>query len=166
MTDFSSVKEKNAKDVLMFLFASSTSIWIACQSDSEVSCIVDVLFLLKLPLSPGLRFLEYLLNLFWNCVSFKMDDDRELRITSGSIIGVIMLLIAMLPRDIRRDFVSRLNEMNLAQEREECNQVMIASDAPENEDMGHTTTASEGEVLEDPPALESDGELSELFEAE
>ena len=95
-----------------------------------------------------------------------MDDDRELRITSGSIIGVIMLLIAMLPRDIRRDFVSRLNEMTLAQEQEERNQVMVASDAPENEDMGQATTASEGEVLEDPPALESDGELSELFEAE
>ena len=92
-----------------------------------------------------------------------MDDDRELRITSGSIIGVLMLLIAMLPRDIRRDFVSRLNEMNLAQEQEERNQVMIASDAPENEDMGHTTTASQGEVLEDPPALESDGELSDCL---
>ena len=95
-----------------------------------------------------------------------MDDDRELRITSGSIIGVIMLLIAMLPRDIRRDFVSRLNEMTLAQEQEERNQVMVARDVPENDDMGQATTASEGEVIDDPPALESDGELSELFEAE
>ena len=93
-----------------------------------------------------------------------MDDDRELRITSGSIIGVIMLLIAMLPRDIRRDFVSRLNEMNLAQEREERNQVMVARDAPENDDMGRTT--SEGDVIDDPPVLESDEEFSELFEAE
>ena len=93
-----------------------------------------------------------------------MDDDRELRITSGSIIGVIMLLIAMLPRDIRRDFVSRLNEMSLAQEREERNQVMVARDAPENDDMGRTT--SEGEVIDDPPVLESDEEFSELFEAE
>ena len=93
-----------------------------------------------------------------------MDDDRELRITSGCIIGVIMLLIAMLPRDIRRDFVSRLNEMNLAQEREERNQVMVARDAPENDDMGRTT--SEGEVIDDPPVLESDEEFSELFEAE
>ena len=93
-----------------------------------------------------------------------MDDDRELRITSGSIIGVIMLLIAMLPRDIRRDFVSRLNEMNLAQEREERNQVMVARDAPENDDMGRTTSA--GEVIDDPPVLESDEEFSELFEAE
>ena len=93
-----------------------------------------------------------------------MDDDRELRITSGSIIGVIMLLIAMLPRDIRRDFVSRLSEMNLAQEREERNQVLVARDAPENDDMGRTT--SEGEVIDDPPVLESDEEFSELFEAE
>ena len=95
-----------------------------------------------------------------------MDDDRELRITSGSIIGVIMLLIAMLPRDIRRDFVSRLNEMNLAQEREECNQVMVARDAAENDDMRRATTTSEGEVIDDPPVLESDEEFSELFEAE
>ena len=93
-----------------------------------------------------------------------MDDDRELRITSGSIIGVIMLLIAMLPRDIRRDFVSRLNEMNLAQEREEINQAMVARDAPENDDMWRTT--SEGEVIDDPPVFESDEEFSELFEAE
>ena len=93
-----------------------------------------------------------------------MDDDRELRTTSGAIIGVIMLLIALLPRDIRRDFVSRLNEMNLAQEREERNQVMVARDAPENDDMGRTT--SEGEVIDDPPVLESDEEFSELFEAE
>ena len=92
-----------------------------------------------------------------------MDDDRELGITSGAIIGVIMLLIAMLPRDIRRDSVSRLNEMTLAQE---LNQVMVARDAPENDDVGQATTASEGEVMDDPPVLESDGELSELFEAE
>ena len=74
-----------------------------------------------------------------------------------------MLLIAMLPRDIRRDFVSRLNEMYLAQEREERNQVMVARDAPENDG---TTTTSEGEVIDDPPVLESDEEFSELFEAE
>ena len=127
---------------------------------SSLSC------LLKLPLSQGLRFRKRLLNLIWNCVSFKMDDDRELRITSGAIIGVIMLLITMLPRDIRRDFVSRLNEMTLAQEQEERNQVMVARDVPENDDMGQATTASEGEVIDDPPVLESDGEYSELFEAE
>ena len=54
--------------------------------------------------------------------------------------------------------------MNLAQEREEHNQVMVARDAPENDDMGRTT--SEGEVIDDPPVLESDEEFSELFEAE
>ena len=43
-------------------------------------------------------------------MSFKMDDDRELRITSGAVIGVVMLLLAMLPRDIRKDFVSRLHD--------------------------------------------------------
>ena len=57
-----------------------------------------------------------------------MDDDRELRITSGAVIGVVMLLLAMLPRDIRKDFVSRLHEMYLAQEQAERNQVMVARD--------------------------------------
>ena len=93
-----------------------------------------------------------------------MDDDRELRTTSGAIIGVIMLLIALLPRDIRRDFASRLNEMTLAQEQEQINQAVLARDAPENDEMGRTT--SEGEVIDDPPVLESDEEFSELFEAE
>ena len=86
-----------------------------------------------------------------------MDDDRELRTTSGAIIGVIMLLIALLPRDIRRDFASRL-------EQEQINQAVLGRDAPENDEMGRTT--SEGEVIDDPPVLESDEEFSELFEAE
>ena len=93
-----------------------------------------------------------------------MDDDRELRTTSGAVIGVIMLLVALLPRDIRRDFVSRLNEMTLAQEQEQINQAVLARDAPENDEMGRAT--SEGEVIDDPPVLESDEEFSELFEAE
>ena len=93
-----------------------------------------------------------------------MDDDRELRTTSGAIIGVIMLLIALLPRDIRRDFASRLNEMTLAQEQEQINQAALARNAPENDEMGRTT--SEGEVIDGPPVLESDEEFSELFEAE
>ena len=95
-----------------------------------------------------------------------MDDDRELRITSGAIIGVVMLLLAMLPRDIRKDFVSRLHEMNLAEEQAERNQVVVARDTTENDDMGQATTASEGEVIDDPHLHESDGELSELFQAE
>ena len=41
-----------------------------------------------------------------------MDDDRELRIQSGSIIGIIMLLLALLPRDIRLDLISRMHQMN------------------------------------------------------
>ena len=41
-----------------------------------------------------------------------LDDDRELRVPSGSIIGVIMLLLAMLPRDIRSDLIARLHHMN------------------------------------------------------
>lgn len=91
-----------------------------------------------------------------------MDDDRELRITSGAIIGVIMLLLAMLPRDIRRDFVSRLNEMTIAQDREEHN----ASQASTAAELSPVNPGiSDGEVIEDPPQHESDTDiLSELFE--
>ena len=95
-----------------------------------------------------------------------MDDDRELRITSGDIIGVVMLLLAMMPKDIRKDFVSRLHEMNLAEEQTERNQVMATRDATENDDLMQATTASEGEVIDDPHLHESEGELSELLEAE
>ena len=97
-----------------------------------------------------------------------MDDDRELRVTSGAIIGVVMLLLAMMPKDIRRDFVSRLHEMNIAEAQAESNQVVATSEATENDDLMQATTvsASSGEVINDPHVLESDGELSELFEAE
>ena len=95
-----------------------------------------------------------------------MDDGRELRITSGDIVGVVMLLLAMMPKDIRKDFVSRLHEMNLAEEQAERNQVMATRDATENDDLMQATTASEGEVIDDTHQHESDGELSELFEAE
>ena len=40
-----------------------------------------------------------------------IDDSREIRITSGQIIGIIMLLLALLPRDIRADLVARLHSM-------------------------------------------------------
>ena len=53
MTDFSSVKEKNGKDVLMFLFAFSTSRHVSQILKSVASSLSC---LLKLPLSPGLRF--------------------------------------------------------------------------------------------------------------
>ena len=42
--NFSLVKEKNVKDVLMFSFAYSTAFRQACQSDSEANCIVCILF--------------------------------------------------------------------------------------------------------------------------
>ena len=40
-----------------------------------------------------------------------MDESREIRIDSGQVIGLIMLLLAMLPRDIRSDLVNRLHRM-------------------------------------------------------
>ena len=40
-----------------------------------------------------------------------LDDSREIRINSGQVIGLIMLLLAMLPRDIRSDLVDRLHRM-------------------------------------------------------
>ena len=68
-----------------------------------------------------------------------MDDDRELRVQSGSIIGIIMPLLAVLPRDIRRDLISRLHQMNNEYSPEvERNQEVSAAE--------RATTASEGEV--------------------
>ena len=43
---------------------------------------------------------------------------------------------------------------------------MATRDATENDDLMQATTASDGEVIDDPHLPESDGELSELFEAE
>ena len=40
-----------------------------------------------------------------------LDDSREIRINSGQVIGLIMLLLAMLPRDIRSDLIDRLHRM-------------------------------------------------------
>ena len=40
-----------------------------------------------------------------------LDDSREIRINSGQVIGIIMLLLAMLPRDIRSDLIDRLHRM-------------------------------------------------------
>ena len=81
-----------------------------------------------------------------------LDDDRELRISSGSIIGVIMLLLAMVPRDVRSDLIVRLNYMNT--------QETLERDPP--------TTAGTEEVVGSSAAYPednvSDGELSELFE--
>ena len=36
-----------------------------------------------------------------------LDDSREIRVNSGQVIGLIMLLLAMLPRDIRSDLFQR-----------------------------------------------------------
>ena len=81
----------------------------------------------------------------------------------------MMLLLAMMPKDIRRDFLSRLHEMNIAEAQAESNQVVATREATENDDLmqaATTASASSGEVINDPHVLESDGELSELFEAE
>ena len=40
-----------------------------------------------------------------------LDDSREIRVNSGQVTGLIMLLLAMLPRDIRSDLVDRLHRM-------------------------------------------------------
>lgn len=68
--------------------------------------------------------------------SLKMDDDRKLRVPSGSLIGAIMLLLALLPRDIRSDLIARLYRMSTekAIERDQVSEV------------GPTTAALEGEV--------------------
>ena len=80
-----------------------------------------------------------------------LDNDRELRVLSGSIIGVIMLLLAMLPIDVRHDLIGRLHELS----------------AQETQEREQATTAGSDEVLDpaaNPEEGLSDGELSELFE--
>ena len=85
-----------------------------------------------------------------------LDDSREIRVNSGQVIGLIMLLLAMLPRDIRSDLVDRLHRMTT--------QEMV--------DWYSTVDpTSEGEMPESvPPATPgehiSEGEMSEPFEDE
>ena len=79
------------------------------------------------------------------------DDSREIRVTSGAIIGVIMLLLAMLPFDVPHDFIGRLHEMS----------------TQESQDREQATTAGSEGVLDpasNPDDVLSEGELSELFE--
>ena len=68
-----------------------------------------------------------------------------------AIMGVIMLLLGMLPFDVRHDFIGRLHEMS----------------AQESQDREQATTAGSEGVL-DPAANPDDvlpeGELSGLFE--
>ena len=62
-----------------------------------------------------------------------------------------MLLLAMLPRDIRSDLIARLHHMN----------------TQETLERDQATTAGSEEVMNsaaDPEEHVSDGELSELFE--
>ena len=98
-----------------------------------------------------------------------MDDSREIRIDSGQVIGLIMLLLAMLPRDIRSDLVNRLHRMTT----QEMLDWYQNSNAASSERAGHSTVdpTSEGELPESfPPATPgehlSDGEMSELFDDE
>ena len=98
-----------------------------------------------------------------------LDDSREIRINSGQVIGIIMLLLAMLPRDIRSDLIDRLHRMTT----QEMVDWYRTSTAASSERAGNSTVdpTSEGEVPESfPPATPgenlSDGEMSELFEEE
>ena len=93
-----------------------------------------------------------------------IDDSREIRITSGQIIGIIMLLLALLPRDIRADLVARLHSMTT----QELADWYANTTAGSSERAGNSTAdpTSEGEIPADPDENVSEGELSELFEPE
>ena len=98
-----------------------------------------------------------------------LDDSREIRVNSGQVIGLIMLLLAMLPRDIRSDLVDRLHRMTT----QEMVDWYRSSTAASSERAGNSTVdpTSEGEMPESlPPANPgehlSEGEMSELFEDE
>ena len=80
-----------------------------------------------------------------------MDESREIRIDSGQVIGLIMLLLAMLPRDIRSDLVNRLHRMTT----QEMLDWYQTSNAASSERAGHSTVdpTSEGELPESFPQL-------------
>ena len=80
-----------------------------------------------------------------------LDDSREIRINSGQVIGLIMLLLAMLPRDIRSDLIDRLHRMTT----QEMVDWYRTSTAASSERAGNSTVdpTSEGEIPESfPPA--------------
>ena len=97
-----------------------------------------------------------------------LDDSREIRVNSGQVIGLIMLLLAMLPRDIRSDLVDRLHRMTT----QEMVDWYRTSTAASSERAGNSTVdaTSEGEMPESVPATPgehiSEGEMSEPFEDE
>ena len=84
----------------------------------------------------------------------------------GQVIGLIMLLLAMLPRDIRSDLVDRLHRMTT----QEMVDWYRTSTAASSERAGNSTVdpTSEGEIPESaPPATSgeyiSEAEMSEPF---
>ena len=72
-----------------------------------------------------------------------LEDSREIRVNSGQVIGLIMLLLAMLPRDIRSDLVDRLHRMTT----QEMVDWYRTSTAASSERAGNSTVdpTSEGE---------------------
>ena len=80
-----------------------------------------------------------------------LDDSREIRVNSGQVIGLIMLLLAMLPRDIRSDLVDRLHRMTT----QEMVDWYRTSTAASSERAGNSTVdpTSEGEMPESVPQL-------------
>ena len=83
-----------------------------------------------------------------------LDDSREIRINSGQVIGLIMLLLAMLPRDIRSDLVDRLHRMT-TQEMVDWYRTSNATAGSSSDRAGNSTV--------DPT---SEGEMSEPFDDE
>ena len=82
-----------------------------------------------------------------------LDDTREIRVNSGQVIGLIMLLLAMLPRDIRSDLVDRLHRMTT----QEMVDWYRTSTAASSERAGNSTVdpTSEGEIPESAPPATS-----------
>ena len=87
-----------------------------------------------------------------------LDDTREIRVNSGQVIGLIMLLLAMLPRDIRSDLVDRLHRMT-TQEMVDWYRTSTAASSSEGEIPESAPPATSGEYI-------SEAEMSEHFEDE
>ena len=147
------------------LSLSGTDVWLR----KFIYAVTFIVFCSNWIFGSGTQcWLAHKVSAFW-VEEMDLDDTREIRVNSGQVIGLIMLLLAMLPRDIRSDLVDRLHRMTT----QEMVDWYRTSTAASSERAGNSTVdpTSEGEIPESaPPATSgeyiSEAEMSEPFEDE
>ena len=144
------------------LSLSGTDVWLR----KFIYAVTFIVFCSNWIFGSGAQcWLAHKVSAFW-VEEMDLDDTREIRVNSGQVIGLIMLLLAMLPRDIRSDLVDRLHRMTT----QEMVDWYRTSTAASSERAGNSTVdpTSEGEIPESaPPATSgeyiSEAEMSEPF---